>query len=246
MKLSNAILIIGANSSIAKGIAHAFAKKGQDIILISRDSDNLTRLSKDIEIRFDVKCLAFGLDITDSINHQNLWNRLYQEHVIQGVVYAAGYMAKPNTLVSHEDIQRIIDVNYSAAVSFLEKVAISFSEKKKGFIIGISSISGDRGRQSNYIYGSAKAGFTAYLQGLRQRLSKDGIHVLTIKPGFVDTAMTFGLKGLFLVADPMVIGKAIVNALEKKKNCCYLPWFWRYIMLIIIHIPEIIFKRLKL
>lgn len=246
MKLNNAILVIGANSSIAKGIAHAFAEKGHDIILLSRDEDNLTRLSCDIEIRFQVKSMPIAFDVRRIEEHQSLWNKLYEEHDITGVVYAAGYMTKPNNPVAHENILNIIHTNYTAAVSWLEKVAINFSERKKGFIIGISSISGDRGRQSNAIYGSSKAGFSAYLQGLRQRLSKEQISVLTVKPGFVDTAMTFGLEGLFLVADPMDIGKAIVKAIAKKKTTCYLPWFWRYLMLIIIHIPEFIFNRLKL
>lgn len=118
--------------------------------------------------------------------------------------------------------------------------------KRRGFIIGISSVAGDRGRQSNYVYGAAKGALSLYLQGLRNRLYPRGIRVITIKPGFVDTAMTYGLSGLFLVASPQNIGERIVRSLDKSADVVYLPWFWRYIMMIIKHIPEPIFKRMKL
>ena len=132
------------------------------------------------------------------------------------------------------------------AMSVLDQCAALMAAEGQGFIVGISSVAGDRGRQSNYYYGSAKAGLTAYLSGLRNRLSSQGVHVMTVKPGFVDTAMTYGLKGMFLVASPEDIGRAIVRAVEKRRNTVYLPWFWRYIMLIIQHLPEFLFKRLKL
>ncbi len=118
--------------------------------------------------------------------------------------------------------------------------------KRRGFIIGISSVAGDRGRQSNYVYGAAKGALSLYLQGLRNRLYPSGVRVITVKPGFVDTAMTYGLPGMFLVASPQYVGERIVRALERSADVVYLPWFWRYIMLIIKLIPEPIFKRLKL
>jgi len=117
---------------------------------------------------------------------------------------------------------------------------------KRGFIIGISSVAGDRGRQSNYVYGAAKGALSLYLQGLRNRLHPSGVRVITIKPGFVDTAMTYGLPGMFLVASPQAVGESIASSPGKSADVVYLPWFWRYIMLIIKHIPEPIFKRLKL
>ncbi|MGA9666286.1 MAG: SDR family NAD(P)-dependent oxidoreductase [Gallionella sp.] len=118
--------------------------------------------------------------------------------------------------------------------------------KRRGFIIGISSVAGDRGRQSNYVYGAAKGALSLYLQGLRNRLYPSGVRVITVKPGFVDTAMTYGLPGMFLVASPQYIGERIVRALESSADVVYLPWFWRYIMLVIKIVPEPIFKRLKL
>jgi short-subunit dehydrogenase len=140
----------------------------------------------------------------------------------------------------------MIDVNYSSAVSVLEQAAVHFEEKKRGFVCAITSVAGDRGRQSNYLYGSTKAALNTYLQGLRHRLSKSGVDVLTVKPGFVDTRMTWGLPGLFLVASPDKVAKDVCWAIRKRRNVTYTPWFWRGIMSIICAVPDFIFRRTKL
>jgi short-subunit dehydrogenase len=141
--------------------------------------------------------------------------------------------------------RRTLDVNLTAAVSILELAADYFEERRRGFICALSSVAGDRGRQSNYIYCAAKAGLTVYLQGLRQRLARAGVQVTTVKPGFVDTRMTFGKAGLFLVATPEQAARGIVRAIRKKRDCAYVPGFWRWIMLVVRAIPECIFKRLR-
>jgi short-subunit dehydrogenase len=115
-----------------------------------------------------------------------------------------------------------------------------------GNVVGVSSVAGDRGRLGNYVYGSAKAGFTAYLSGLRNRLGRKGVHVMTVKPGPVDTAMTWGIEGMFLVAPPEKVAKDILKAVRKRKDVIYTPFFWRYIMLIIRHVPERIFKKMSI
>ena len=143
-------------------------------------------------------------------------------------------------------IRHTIDVNFTSAAVLLEQFAAYFAERRRGFLAVLSSVAGDRGRQSNYIYGASKAGLSAYLQGLRNRMYTLGVQVTTIKPGFMDTKMTFGLPGLFLVASPEQAGRAIHQAIRKKKDVAYVPWFWRYIMLIIRHVPERIFKRMKM
>ena len=125
-------------------------------------------------------------------------------------------------------------------------IAPLIEERGSGTIVGVASVAGDRGRIGNYVYGAAKAGFATYLSGLRNRLTKAGGHVVTVKPGFVDTAMTWGLPGMFLVASPNDVAKAILNAVDKKKNEIYTPFFWRYIMLIIRNIPEAIFKKMSI
>ena len=139
-----------------------------------------------------------------------------------------------------------LETNFVSVVSLLTYMANYFSAKKSGTIAVISSVAGDRGRQSNYVYGAAKGALTLVLQGLRNRLFSDGVQVLTIKPGFVDTPMTADIKKNFLFVKPKLVAEQIVIAVKKKKDVVYVPWFWRYIMLIIKIIPEFIFKRLSL
>ena len=138
-------------------------------------------------------------------------------------------------------------VNYVGAVSILNIIAAKYVEAGKGVIVGISSVAGERGRQSNFFYGSAKAGFTAYLSGLRNRLFPKNVHVLTVKPGFVATKMTENMvTPKPVTATPDEVANAIYTAVEKKKNVIYVKWMWRWIMLIIRSIPESMFKKLKL
>jgi decaprenylphospho-beta-D-erythro-pentofuranosid-2-ulose 2-reductase len=146
-----------------------------------------------------------------------------------------------------EEVQKTIQVNFTGAVSILNIVANDFEQRGKGSIIGISSVAGDRGRQSNYIYGSAKAGFTAYLSGLRNRLAKSGVHVMTVKPGFCRTKMTENLQlPAALTAEPDQVAHSVFQGLDQKHNVVYTLWMWRWIMLIIRMIPEFIFKKLNM
>jgi decaprenylphospho-beta-D-erythro-pentofuranosid-2-ulose 2-reductase len=165
---------------------------------------------------------------------------------LSGVVLAFGFLGDQQAARNFSVGAKIIATNFTGAASILSQCANYFEPLQRGFIIGISSVAGDRGRQSNYVYGAAKGALSLYLQGLRNRLYASGVRVITIKPGFVDTAMTYGLPGLFLVASPQSIGERIVRTLDKSADVVYLPWFWRYIMLIIKYIPEPIFKRMKL
>jgi short-subunit dehydrogenase len=164
------------------------------------------------------------------------------------VICVFGYLGDADKARSDfAEAQLIMDTNYTGAVSILDIAAADFETRGAGAIIGISSVAGDRGRGSNYHYGSAKAGFTAYLSGLRNRLASKGVHVLTVKPGFVHTRMTeeLDLPGA-VTATPDQVARAVVNAAEKKRNVIYTLWMWQFIMLIIRHIPEPLFKKLKL
>jgi short-subunit dehydrogenase len=172
---------------------------------------------------------------------------LRQTGELHGVVVAFGYLGEQERAArDFIESERIIARNFTGAVSILNHCADYFEQRRAGFIIGISSVAGDLGRQSNYLYGSAKAGLSVYLQGLRNRLFFAGVRVLTIKPGFVDTPMTFGLPRLFLVASPEEVGEGIVRALRRGNEVVYLPWFWRWVMLALKLIPDRIRKRLKL
>ena len=141
---------------------------------------------------------------------------------------------------------RELTTNGISVISLLTILANYFEAQKQGCIAVITSVAGDRGRKTNYVYGTAKAAVNMFLQGLNNRLFKSGVRVLTLKVGFVDTPMTAAIKKTPLFAQPETVGKSIYKAMLRRKGVVYIPWFWQFIMLIIIHIPEIIFKRLNL
>ena len=245
--MSEAVLILGATSAIARATAAAFAVRGAALYLASRDLDELRRIAADLRLRHGVE-VRYGLfDAEATGTHEAFLQTVIEEMPdLSGVVLAFGYLGDQQAARDFSVGAKVIASNFTGAASILSHCANYFEPLKRGFIIGISSVAGDRGRQSNYVYGAAKGALSLYLQGLRNRLFASGVRVITIKPGFVDTAMTFGLPGMFLVASPQTVGERIVRALDKSADVVYLPWFWRYIMLIIKHIPEPIFKRLKL
>ncbi|MDH5657084.1 MAG: SDR family oxidoreductase [Spirochaetia bacterium] len=240
------ILILGASSDIAKAAALRFAQEKFNVILAGRDIQNLKIEAKDLSIRHSVEVKAAEFDALKFKSHSAFYSALkISPDVVLCAVGILGDQTRSEENFDHAKL--IIDTNYTGCVSILNIIAEDFKNKKSGTIIGISSVAGDRGRQSNYTYGSAKAAFSSYLSGLRNRLYKSGVHVITVKPGFVRTRMTEGMKlpGL-LTADPSQAAGDIYRAWKKGKNEIYTRWFWKYIMRIIIHIPEGIFKKLNL
>lgn len=242
------VLVLGAGSAMARGIAAAFAGHGHALYLAGRDLEELERIASDLRVRTGVDVDFGQFNALDTQSHAGFVQAVVAEvGALAGVVWAVGYMpTQEQALADFAEVQRIIDTNFTAAVSVLDVCTAHLEKEGGGFLAVISSVAGDRGRQSNYYYGSAKGALALYLQGLRNRLHASGVQVLTIKPGFVDTAMTWGLPGLFLVASPEQVGRAVVRAVQRRRDVLYVPWFWRYIMLIIRHIPERVFKRLKL
>ncbi len=245
--MSESVLILGATSAIARATAAAFAGQGYALYLASRDADELRRIAADLRLRYGVEVRHGEFDAEATATHEAFFQSVVAAMPnLRGVVLAFGYLGDQMAARDFRVGEKVIAANFTGAASILSHCANYFEPLKSGFIIGISSVAGDRGRQSNYVYGAAKGALSLYLQGLRNRLYASGVRVITVKPGFVDTAMTYGLPGLFLVASPQDIGARIVRALDKSADVVYLPWFWRYIMLIIRHIPEPVFKRLKL
>ena len=245
------ILILGATSGIAKALVRRLASRGCHLLLAGRDRDELDRLAADCKARYDIDPAIDTFDAAAFADHPAFVDRcLAHFHgQLDTVILCHGYMTdQSNCQRDFAEAHRTIDVNYTSAVSLLELFASHFEQRKSGLIAAISSVAGDRGRQSNYLYGSAKAGLSAYLQGLRHRLYPSGVHVLTIKPGFVDTPMTAGkLKpGSPLVASPDKVARQIHRALRRKTNVLYTPRFWRPIMGIIRALPEFLFKKTKL
>lgn len=242
----NYILILGATSGIAEATAREFAGHGFGIILAARNTKKLTVIEKDLRVRYEMPVSTHAFDVRDFGSHQAFWDSL--PHKPDVTLCAFGYLGEQEKGQSDwEEARQIIEANYTGAVSILNIVAGSYANQGRGTIIGISSVAGERGRQSNYLYGSAKAGFTAYLSGLRNRLYKKGAHVLTVKPGFVRTKMTEGLDlPKPLTADPAQAASSIYKAYRSKKDVLYVLPVWGVIMKNIKMIPEAVFKRMKL
>jgi decaprenylphospho-beta-D-erythro-pentofuranosid-2-ulose 2-reductase len=247
--MSGSVLILGATSAIARAVAAQFAAEKCNLLLAGRNATELQKTARDLEIRFQVQAAVVPFDALDFTSHPAFFATCLEQASgeLTGVVLCHGYMADQQLAQKDfAEAQRMIDTNYTSAVSILNLCANHFEEKRKGFVCAISSVAGDRGRQSNYLYGSTKAALDAYLEGMRVRLAKAGVPVLTVKPGFVDTRMTWGLKGMFLVASPEHVARDIHRAIRRKKNVIYTPWFWAGIMAIIRNIPRFIFKKMKM
>ncbi|MBT8185487.1 MAG: SDR family oxidoreductase [Eudoraea sp.] len=240
------ILVIGAKSDIAKAVARKYAEQGFNLYLAARNSDTLEEFAADLRIRMDCEVATLELDILDYKSHQLFYDSLKEKPV--GVISAVGYLGdQEKAEKDFMEASRQIDTNFTGIVSFFNIVAMDFEERKAGFICGISSVAGDRGRKSNFIYGAAKAALSTYLSGLRNRLYTSGVQVLTVKPGFVATKMTAGLDlPEKLTASPQQVANDIYKAQKNKKNVVYTIWIWRWIMLIIRNIPEWQFKKMSI
>ncbi len=242
------ILIIGATSAIAEACARRWADQGANFFLVGRNPEKLGQVAADLSTR-GAGVHSYVLDLNNLEEHAAMLNACYEKLVHVDIA-----------LIAHGTLpdQRACELDASLAVreftnnglnviALLTRLANRMEAQGKACIAVISSVAGDRGRPSNYLYGSAKSAVTSFCSGLRARLFKSGVHVLTIKPGFVDTPMTQGLslpQALVVTADK--VAGDIVNAVEKRRDTLYTPWFWRYIMLIIIHLPNILFKRMGL
>lgn len=239
-------LVIGGSSDIGLAIARKFAEEGYNIQLTSRKEGSLDTTVSDIIIRFNVSCAAYTFQAENIVSHEYFFASLNPKPDI--VIYVIGYMGSGNeTIKSSAESAKIINANYTGAVSILNIVSSHFAVEKKGVIIGISSVAGERGRKNNLIYGSAKAGLTTYLSGLRNHLYPFNVHVITIKPGFVYTKMTEHLQlTTILTTTPKNVAHTVHKALVKNQNIVYVKGIWRFIMIVIRSIPEKIFKRLNL
>lgn len=243
------VLVIGASSAIGRAVARQWADAGSNLLLAGRDLDDIRRTAADLRIRSGRQVQEIGFDALKFDAHEAFWRECLARTggALDGVIMLHGQLPAQSQAQADVAVAReAIDVNFISAVSVLTLAANDFEARKSGFLCVFSSVAGDRGRQSNYIYGSAKAALSTFLQGLRNRLAPSHVNVLTVKPGFVDTAMTWGLPGMFLVASPEKVAADVHRAVLHKRSEIYTPWFWRYIMLIIKSVPEFVFKRMKM
>jgi decaprenylphospho-beta-D-erythro-pentofuranosid-2-ulose 2-reductase len=240
------VLILGGNSDVGKSLAKDFGRLGSNLILTSRKEGQLDSFKSDLEIRNEINCDVELLDVSDFKSHDSFYRNLKTKPDI--VITCIGYL--DNQEDSQNDFQESImsiQTNFTGLVSILNIISNDFEKREKGVIVGISSVAGDRGRGSNYIYGSSKSGFTSYLSGLRNRLNKSSVKVITVKPGFIKTKMTSHLNlPKLLTASPDDISKDIINSIKKNKSIIYTKWFWKWIMTIINLIPERVFKSMNL
>ena len=242
------VLIIGATSSIAEHCARIWAAKGDALHLVARNEQQVQVIASDLKVRGASEVTTYSTNLNDTDKHEELLN--VADDALEGidiVLIAHGTLSNQKTCeVSVEETLQEIQTNALSTISLLTIIANRFEAKKSGTIGVISSVAGDRGRASNYVYGSAKAMVTGFTSGLRQRLYKSNVSVVTIKPGFVDTPMTSELKKGILWAKPNIVSALIVKAIDKKKAEVYVPSFWWVVMLIIKVIPSKIFKGLRL
>lgn len=245
--MSETWIIVGATSSIARAFARKVAEDGAHVVLAGRDMDDIDQTARDCALRGAASAIAVPFDARDPGTFDEIAVKAtLQNGCINVALFVASMPEQAAIDADPELASKTLTDGLLGPAVLLMRLAPLMEERGCGTVIGVGSVAGDRGRLGNYVYGAGKAGFATFLSGLRNRLGRKGIHVLTVKPGFVDTAMTWGLPGMFLVASPQTVAEAMLRAAKRKRNVLYTPWFWRWIMFVITHIPEFIFKRLKI
>jgi decaprenylphospho-beta-D-erythro-pentofuranosid-2-ulose 2-reductase len=231
------ILIIGGNSDIGYASAKIFAKNKYDVHLVSRNIEQLNINKKEIVNLYNVKCKITCMDLLE----QDQINKFFKENTVSPkvILIASGFLQP-----EEKKIENIVRINYLAPLEFIEKSLDKYqSQEILKTVIGISSVAGERGKKNNNVYSSAKSGFSCYLDGLRQKIYNKGIHVITVKPGWVNTKMTKGLNlPKFMTVNSAYVGNKIFNSYKSKKNTLYVPGYWSIIMFVYKLVPEFIFK----
>ena len=242
------ILVMGATSAIAEATAREFAALGDAMFLVGRNADRLGAIADDLRLRGAVQVDTFVMDARELAGYGHLVDEATRRlGGLDTALIAHGTLTdQPAAAASSELMLEEFRINALSHMVLCTELGNRFEAQGRGCIAVISSVAGDRGRQSNYVYGAAKAAVTAFTSGLRQRLHGNGVHVLTIKPGFVDTPMTASFRKGALWATPAQVAKTIVRAMQRGTPVLYTPWFWWAIMQIIKNVPETIFRKLKL
>lgn len=244
----NKVLIIGATSAMAEAVARLYAQRGDYLFLVARNPQRLQAVVDDLRVRGCPKVAGWPMEANDFDAHAGMLERAEAElGGLDTVLIAHGTLPDQAACAASVELTlEEIRTNALSTISLATLIANRFESQGKGTLAVIASVAGDRGRQSNYVYGSAKAMVSTFLSGLGQRLAKVGVAVVTIKPGFVDTPMTRDFKKGPLWASADSVARGIVRAIDRRQPVVYLPRFWRGIMWVIRSIPESVFRRLSL
>ena len=250
--MNRTYLILGAASGIAKAVSRSLAARGHALILAGRSREELELLAADVEARHSVSARVLIFDASRRDEVAGLLEAstcLNDGLLVDGVLLAYGVLFPQSATEADPDLLALtLEVNLVSAVLALQAFGNAFAARGSGVIVGISSVAGDRGRGSNFHYGSSKAGFSTFLDGLRHRLHSKGVQVCTVKPGFVATPMTVGLvnPNSPLCAKPEQVARDILRAIDRKKGQVYTLWPWRWIMWVVRSVPEFLFLKSKL
>ena len=242
------ILVLGATSGIAEATCRIWAAEGHSLFLVARNAEKLAAVAADLRVRGASYVDTAVADLDDTDQHPALLAHAINSLTGMDIAYLThGILGdQPQAEQDFNTAAQIIHTNFMAPVSLLTWLANFCVQRHSGTLAVISSVAGDRGRKSNYLYGSSKAGLSAFLGGLRNRIDREGVTVLTIKPGPVKTAMTAAMPRSDKFADPDQVAKSIAAAIDKRRDTLYVPFIWQPIMFIIRNIPERIFKKLNL
>jgi decaprenylphospho-beta-D-erythro-pentofuranosid-2-ulose 2-reductase len=247
-KVMKKILVLGATSGIAEATCRIWAAQGAQLFLIARNAEKLAAVAADLKTRGAAYVDTAVADLDDTDRHAELLSHAINSLTGMDVALLAhGILGdQPRAERDFHHAAQILHTNFVAPVSLLTWLANYCVQRRAGVLAVISSVAGDRGRKSNYVYGSSKAGLTAFLAGLRNRVDREGVTVMTIKPGPVKTAMTANMKGFEKFADVDKVAQSIANAIDKREDTVYVPFQWAPIMWVVRSIPERVFKKLNL
>jgi short-subunit dehydrogenase len=242
------VAIFGATSAIAEQVARRFAVRGSRFFLVARDPTRLERIAADLAIRGAASVHTHSADFDEPAALEPMLEAMERAVGVPEIVLVAFGTLGDQAAIARdvEAVRRSLTTNFSSPACLVSALAEKMERAGRGLVAVITSVAGERGRASNYVYGSAKAGLSTFLEGLRQRLAPSGVQVLDIRPGPVDTPMTREIgRGGPLLASPERVAGDIERAIDRRRALLYTPWFWRWIMLVIRLLPEPIFHRLR-
>ena len=242
------VLVLGATSSIAIATMRRLAAPNRHFMLVARKADRLTAVAQDLLTRGALAVDTWVMDLDDTSAHPDMLASAVQRlGRIDLALIAHGVLGDQQAAEADFELAAaILHTNFIATVSLLTWLGNYFQSQRGGTLAVISSVAGDRGRKSNYVYGTSKGALNIFLEGLRNRIDRDGVNVLTIKPGFVSTPMTAHVEHNALFASPDQIARGIAKAVKRRRDVVYLPWFWRWIMFLVRGVPGRFFKKMQL